>query len=133
MPVTSPTVNPTSCPWDGPGQREAYTWFTIELANLRTAFRWAADGGDLDVAATIATCAAFLGRPSVTTSRLAGPKNSSNPLAAPAIRGLAAGPQVLRLDDHRIADMDGVVVPGCVVRAEIDAAVTDVGVALRVH
>ena len=36
-------------------------WFTVELANLRTAFRWAADQGDLDVAATIATYAGFLG------------------------------------------------------------------------
>ena len=25
--------------WDSPRQRESY-WFTIELANLRTAFRW---------------------------------------------------------------------------------------------
>jgi predicted ATPase len=47
--------------WDSPRQREAYTWFSAELANLRTAFRWAADHGDLDVAATIATYAAFLG------------------------------------------------------------------------
>ena len=47
--------------WDSPRQREAYDWFTIELANLRTAFRWAADQGDLDVAATIATYAAYLG------------------------------------------------------------------------
>jgi hypothetical protein len=47
--------------WDSPRQREAYAWFTIELANLRTAFRWAADHGDLDVAATIATYAANLG------------------------------------------------------------------------
>ncbi len=47
--------------WDSPRQREAYDWFTAELANLRTAFRWAADHGDLDVAATIATCAGFLG------------------------------------------------------------------------
>ena len=47
--------------WDSPRQREAYDWFTIEFANLRTAFRWAADQGDLDVAATIATYAAFLG------------------------------------------------------------------------
>ena len=47
--------------WDSPRQREAYTWFTAELANLRTAFRWAADHDDLDVAATIATYAAFLG------------------------------------------------------------------------
>ncbi|HEY6574783.1 MAG TPA: NB-ARC domain-containing protein, partial [Mycobacterium sp.] len=47
--------------WDGPRQREAYTWFATELANLRTAFRWAADRGDLDVAATIASYAGFLG------------------------------------------------------------------------
>ena len=47
--------------WDSPRQREAYTWFAAELANLRTAFRWAADHGDLDTAAAIATCAGFLG------------------------------------------------------------------------
>jgi hypothetical protein len=47
--------------WDSPRQREAYDWFTAELANLRTTFRWAADQGDLDVAATIATYAAFVG------------------------------------------------------------------------
>ena len=47
--------------WDSPRQREAYDWFTVELANLRTAFRWAADHNDLDRAATIATYAAFLG------------------------------------------------------------------------
>jgi hypothetical protein len=47
--------------WDSPRQREAYTWFSVELANLRTAFRWAADRGDLDVAATIATYAGWLG------------------------------------------------------------------------
>ena len=47
--------------WDSPRQREAYDWFTIELANLRTAFRWAADQGDLDVAATIATYLGLLG------------------------------------------------------------------------
>ena len=47
--------------WDSPRQREAHDWFTLELANLRTAFRWAADQGDLDVAATIATYAGLLG------------------------------------------------------------------------
>ncbi len=47
--------------WDSPRQREAYTWFSTELANLRTAFRWAADHGDLDVAATLASFAGFLG------------------------------------------------------------------------
>jgi predicted ATPase/class 3 adenylate cyclase len=47
--------------WDSPRQREAYTWFTAELANLRAAFRWAADHGDLDTAAPVATYAGFLG------------------------------------------------------------------------
>ena len=46
--------------WDSPRQREAYDWWTIELANLRTAFRWAADHGDLDVAAAIAAYAGLL-------------------------------------------------------------------------
>jgi predicted ATPase len=47
--------------WNSPHQREAYDWFTVELANLRSACRWAADQGDLDVAVTIATWAAWLG------------------------------------------------------------------------
>jgi predicted ATPase len=47
--------------WDSPRQRQAYDWFTIELANLRTAFRWAADRGDLDIAAPIATYLGLLG------------------------------------------------------------------------
>ncbi len=47
--------------WDSPRQREAYEWFTAEQANLRIAFRWAADHGDLDVASTIATYVGFLG------------------------------------------------------------------------
>jgi hypothetical protein len=47
--------------WDSPRQLDAYAWFTAELANLRTAFRWAADHGDLDVAAIIATYAGWFG------------------------------------------------------------------------
>ena len=47
--------------WDSPRQRAAYDWFSVDLANLRTAFRWAADQGDLDVAATIATYVGSLG------------------------------------------------------------------------
>ena len=47
--------------WDSPRQREAYDWFSAELANLRNAFRWAADYGDLDTAAPIAIYAAMLG------------------------------------------------------------------------
>lgn len=47
--------------WDSPEQRAAYEWFEAELANLRAAFRWAADHDDLDDAVAIATSAAFLG------------------------------------------------------------------------
>ena len=47
--------------WDGPRQREAYAWLTVELANLRSAFRWAADHDDLDTAAAVANYAGFLG------------------------------------------------------------------------
>ena len=48
--------------WDSPRQREAYTWFGMELANLRAAFNWATDNGDLDICcAVLATYAAFLG------------------------------------------------------------------------
>jgi len=47
--------------WDSPRQGEAYAWFATELANLRIAFRWAAENGDLDTAAPIATCASLLG------------------------------------------------------------------------
>ncbi len=47
--------------WDSPRQRETYEWFTAELANLRTAFRWAADHDDLDIAGAIATYAGLFG------------------------------------------------------------------------
>ena len=47
--------------WDSARQRESYDWFTLELANLRAAFRWAADHDDLDSAAAIAVCASILG------------------------------------------------------------------------
>jgi predicted ATPase/class 3 adenylate cyclase len=47
--------------WDSPQQREAYDWFNLELANLRTAFRWAADHNDLDVAIAIAYFGYFFG------------------------------------------------------------------------
>lgn len=47
--------------WDSPRQPEAYEWLITELANLRTAFRWASDQGDLDTAATIVTYGGLLG------------------------------------------------------------------------
>lgn len=46
--------------WDSPRQREAFDWFKVELANLRTAFRWAADHGDLDAGAAVTAYSAFL-------------------------------------------------------------------------
>jgi predicted ATPase len=47
--------------WDSPRQREAFVWLSTELADLRTAFRWAAAHDDLDTAAAIAVYAGFLG------------------------------------------------------------------------
>jgi predicted ATPase len=47
--------------WDSARQREAYEWLILELPNLRSAFRWAADTVDLDTASTIAYYASFLG------------------------------------------------------------------------
>ena len=59
---TSPAAKPTSWPCGtAPAKRGAYAWFIVELANLRTAFRWAADQDDLHVAATIATYVGLLG------------------------------------------------------------------------
>jgi hypothetical protein len=47
--------------WNSRRQRESYDWFALELANLRAAFRWAADHEDLDRASAIAVCASLLG------------------------------------------------------------------------
>ena len=62
--------------WDSPRQREAYTWFAVELANLRNAFRWAADQGDLDVAAALAIYATSLGLWVEQMSPSRGPRSS---------------------------------------------------------
>jgi predicted ATPase len=40
--------------WNGPRQRESLDWVVLELANLRAAFRWAADTGDVITAAALA-------------------------------------------------------------------------------
>ena len=47
--------------WDSERQRESYSWFAVELPNLRAAFRWASDHDDLDTAATIAVYTSILG------------------------------------------------------------------------
>ncbi len=40
--------------WAGPNQPVALEWVAVELANLRSAFRWAADAGDVVTATAIA-------------------------------------------------------------------------------
>jgi predicted ATPase/DNA-binding CsgD family transcriptional regulator len=47
--------------WDGPGWREAVDWVESELGNLRTAFRWSQQRGDLTVATDIAAHAGLMG------------------------------------------------------------------------
>jgi len=47
--------------WNGPGWRDAVDWVEVELDNLRTAFRWSAQRGDLDVATDVAAHAALMG------------------------------------------------------------------------
>jgi predicted ATPase/class 3 adenylate cyclase len=47
--------------WNSPRQRESYDWVSTELPNLRTAFRWATDESQLDLAVTIAALVAFMG------------------------------------------------------------------------
>jgi predicted ATPase len=47
--------------WDGPGQARTYQWIDLELANLRSGFRWATDRGDIGRAASIAALASFTG------------------------------------------------------------------------
>ncbi|HTY27238.1 MAG TPA: adenylate/guanylate cyclase domain-containing protein, partial [Mycobacterium sp.] len=53
--------NATIALWDSLRQPEAYDWFATELPNLRAAFRWAADQGDLDSVVAIVSDACFLG------------------------------------------------------------------------
>ena len=61
--------------WDSPRQHEAYDWFISEVANLRTAFRWAADEGDLDAAAAIECSRRSSASSSKTMSRYPGLKS----------------------------------------------------------
>ena len=62
MPATSPDGRLTYLP-SGTVRDSArpMAGSTLELANLRAAFRWAADHDDIDTAATIATYGAFVG------------------------------------------------------------------------
>ena len=103
--------------WDGPRQREAYTWFTVELTNLRTAFRWAADHGDLDVAATIATYAALLGFCVESYEPIAWAEELIEPARA--------------VDHPRLADLY-VMASGCYTTGRVEAAVRYTDAAQRV-
>ena len=46
--------------WDGPAQRAAMDWVDAEFANLRTAFQWGSEEGDLPLSTTIAAHAAIM-------------------------------------------------------------------------
>ena len=48
--------------WISPREREAYEWLDREIANLRAAFRWAKDSGEIDLAARIASNVGDMGR-----------------------------------------------------------------------
>ena len=92
--------------WDSPRQREAYTWFATELANLRTAFRWAVEQGDLDSAAAIATYAALLGamvenfEPIAWAEELIGPARAAGHSRLPVLYMMASWCYVTgRLED----------------------------------
>lgn len=47
--------------WNGPGWRDAVDWVDTELANLRSAFRWASARGRPEVAIDVAAHAALMG------------------------------------------------------------------------
>jgi predicted ATPase/class 3 adenylate cyclase/DNA-binding NarL/FixJ family response regulator len=47
--------------WNGPAWRDAVDWVEIELDNLRTAFRWSTQRGELEVATDVAAHAALMG------------------------------------------------------------------------
>ena len=47
--------------WDSPRQPVARAWFSAEFANLRTAFRWACDRGEIATATAIAAHTAVVG------------------------------------------------------------------------
>ncbi len=47
--------------WNGPGWHHEVDWVQAELANLRSAFRWSADRGQLAVATDVAAHAALMG------------------------------------------------------------------------
>jgi predicted ATPase/class 3 adenylate cyclase/DNA-binding CsgD family transcriptional regulator len=47
--------------WNGPGWRDCVDWVDVELGNLRTAFRWSRQRGDMQVATDIVAHAALMG------------------------------------------------------------------------
>jgi predicted ATPase/DNA-binding NarL/FixJ family response regulator len=47
--------------WNGPGWRDAVDWVEVELDNLRSAFRWSVQRGELGVATDVAAHGALMG------------------------------------------------------------------------
>ncbi len=74
--------------WDGPGWRAAVDWVETELGNLRTAYRWSASRGDLEVATDVAAHAALMGFSVQLFETLAWAEELLEPAAAADVRRL---------------------------------------------
>ena len=48
--------------WRSPSEGEAYSWLDLEINNLRNAFYWAKQNGEIDIAARIAASVGDIGR-----------------------------------------------------------------------
>ncbi len=105
--------------WDGPGWRTAVDWVEHELGNLRTAYRWAASRGDVEVATDIAAHAALMGFSVQLFETLAWAEELLEPATAAEVRRLprlytAAGyacfagrAAAARANAHRATELEG--------------------------
>jgi DNA-binding CsgD family transcriptional regulator len=104
--------------WDGPGWRDAVDWVEVELGNLRSAYQWSAQRGDLDVATDIAAHAALMGFSVQLFETIAWAEELLEPAAAADVRRLprlytAAGyacfagrPEAGRANAHRATELE---------------------------
>jgi predicted ATPase/class 3 adenylate cyclase/DNA-binding CsgD family transcriptional regulator len=104
--------------WDGPGWRAAVDWVEAELGNLRTAYRWSASRGDLEVATDVAAHAALMGFSVQLFETLAWAEELLEPATAADVRRLprlytAAGyacfagrAEAARANAHRATELE---------------------------
>ncbi|MGZ4677501.1 MAG: LuxR C-terminal-related transcriptional regulator [Acidimicrobiia bacterium] len=104
--------------WDGPGWRGVVDWVETELGNLRTAYRWSASRGDLEVATDVAAHAALMGFSVQLFETLAWAEELLEPATAANVRRLprlytAAGyacfagrAEAARANAHRATELE---------------------------